>query len=285
MPGTLKISLDTTKYRKPTEAEIKQAKDYVLRMSEYSDLLGDKVMDVLHEAAERIVRICYKYNIRPKDFQFSANEQMRREVYQVMDEAEEEILAMIEEWAAKCTENDSDRKLLLAWILLLGRNGKGLASTLEDKMRQFLYDLEAQIAAQKMSGHNQAKAVQRVLATLTSVYAAPEMKKAFLRPLEAAAYYIRERGVHHGNFGQSSSGANNIVQMARTTLEMAWQKNLQMRFERQGAVGYLQLRGSSYICDICDAETGFHEGTDGIDEAPMVHPNCRCYRVPVYKKN
>lgn len=284
MPGTLKISLDTTKYRKPTEAEIKQAKDYVLRMSEYSDLLGGKVMDVLHEAAERIVRICYKYNIRPKDFQFSANEQMRREVYQVMDEAEEEILAMMEEWATKCADNKADKKLLLAWILLLGRNGKGLVATLEDKMRQFLYDLEAQIAAQKMSGHDQAKAVQRVLATLTSVYAAPEMKKAFLRPLDAAAYYIRERGVHHGNFGQSSSGANNIVQMARTTLEMTWQKNLQMRFERQGAAGYLQLRGSSYICDICDAETGFHEGTEGIDEAPMVHPNCRCYRVPVYKK-
>lgn len=284
MQRKLAITLDTNTYQKPTEQDIRDAKDYVLRMSEYSDILGNKVLDVLREAATRIVAVCYKYNIRPKDFQLSADRQMQREVYRIMDEAEEEILAMLEDYATQCTENDSDGKALLAWMLLLGRGNKGLEETLHGKMVQFLYDLEAQIAAMKMAGHKQAKAAERILSTLTSVYAAREVQKAIMRPMGAAAYYIRQRGVHHGNAGQSSSGAVNVVRMASTTLEMAWQRALMTQFGRKGAVGYLQLRGSSYNCDLCDAEVGFHEGLDGIGDAPMVHPNCRCYRVPVFKK-
>ena len=41
MAKTLRIKLDTSQYHEPTEEEIRDAKDYVLRMSEYSDLFGD----------------------------------------------------------------------------------------------------------------------------------------------------------------------------------------------------------------------------------------------------
>lgn len=285
MAKTLRIKLDTSQYREPTEEEIRDAKDYVLRMSEYSDLLGDMVMDVLKDAAERIVLICYKYNIAPKDFKFAANQQMQDEVYEVMDEVEEEIFDMIEEYSVRCTDDDDITPLLLAWLLTLGRKGRGFRATLVDKLRQFLYDLEAQIAAMKMAGYSSEKAVQRVIETLTSVYSSPEMRRAIMRPLDAASYYIQQGGNHPGNVGQSSSGANNVINMAKTTLNMIWQKALFYIFKKRKAIGYYQLRGSSYNCDVCDSLVGFHKGLDGINEKPLVHPNCYCYRIPVYEKD
>lgn len=285
MAKTLRIKLDTSQYRTPTEEEIRDAKDYVLRMSEYSDLLGDRVLDILKDAAERIVLICYKYNIRPQDFKFSANENMQSEVFDVMDEVDEEIFELIEEYATRCTNDRNIIPLLIAWMLLLGRGGKGFRTTLADKLRQFLYDLEAQIAAMKLAGYSVEKATKRILETLTSVYSSPEMKRAIMRPINAAAYYIQQGGIHHGNVGQSSSGAKNVINMAKTTLNMVWQKALYHIYKMRGAIGYYQLRGSDYPCDICQSLVGFHKGLDGINEEPLVHPNCYCYRIPVYGKD
>lgn len=284
MTKTLRIRLNTDVYEEPTEEDIRDAKDYVLRMSEYADLLGDRVMNVLREAAERIVLICYKYNIRPQDFQISANKQMQDEVYEVMDEVEEEIYGLMEEYATRCTDDRNIIALLLAWMLLLGNKNKNLHDTLTDKLRQFLYDLEAQIAAMKMAGYGQQKAVERVLSTLTSVYSSPEVIGAIMRPLRGAAFYIRQGGVHHGNVGQSSSGINNVISMVKTTLAMVWQRALFYIYRLRGASGYLTLRGSDYDCGkICDTKTGFHK-LDDKSGYPPFHPHCYCYIVPVYKK-
>lgn len=284
MPRTLRITLDTDTYQEPTEQDIRDAKDYVLRMTEYADLLGDKVMDVLRDAAERIVLLCYKYNIPPKDFQFSADKNMQEEVYAIMDEAEEEIYGLMEEYATRCTDDRDTIILLAAWLALLGRGGKGLRTTLVDKLRQFLYDLEAQIAAMMLAGHKAQTAVQRVLSTLTSVYASPEMRRAIMRPLKAAAYYIKQGGVHHGNAGQSSSGANNIILMVKTTLTMAWHKARHLIYKKTGADGYYTLRGSDYNCErTCDKKVGFHK-IDDKEGIPPFHPHCYCYIIPIYKK-
>lgn len=285
MTKTLQIKLDTDTYKEPTEEDVKEAKDYVLKMSDYADILGGRVMDVLRDAAERIVLICYKYNIRPKDFQFSADKNMQAEVYDVMDDAEEEIFDLMEEYSTRCTDDKDIIALLIAWMMLLGHGNKNLRDTLADKLRQFLYDLEAQIAAMKLAGYTQEKALQRILSTLTSVYASPEMRRAILRPLKAAAYYIRQRGVHHGNVGQSSSGANNVINMVKTTLSMVWQKARMLIYKMRGAEGYYTLRGSAYECSkICDTKVGFHKMSDK-DGQPPFHPHCYCYIIPVYKKD
>ena len=284
MAKTLRIRLNTDIYREPTEQEIREAKDYVLRMSEYADVLGDKVLDVLRDAARTIALICLKYNIPAKDFEIAANKDMQDEVYAVMDDVEDEIFDLMQDYSTRCDDNEERRKLLLLWLLSLGWGNKNLRDTLHDKLRQFLYDLEAQIAAMKLAGYTADKAVERILETLTGVYKGREVQQAIMRPIRMAAFYIQERGVHHGNRGQSSSGANNVISMVKTTLTMAWQYMRGLIFKARGAIGYYQLRGSTYNCDPCDSEVGFHKGLEGITEKPMVHPNCMCYRIPVYNK-
>lgn len=263
---------------------MREAKDYVLRMAHYADLLGDKVLDILNDAAKRIVLVCYKYNIQPKDFEIAADSNMQAEVYAIMDETEDEIYEMMIDYAMRCDKDEDRRALLLAWLVLLGNMGKNLRDTLTDKLRQFLYDLEAQIAAMKLAGYSARKAVSRILETIRKVYDGKEVREAIMRPINMAAFYIKEKGVHHGNRGQSSSGANNVISMVKTTLTMAWQYMLGLIYEARGAIGYYQLRGSDYHCDICQSLVGFHADIKGIFQDPMVHPNCMCYRIPVYGK-
>lgn len=286
MAKTLRIRLNTDIYDEPTEEDIRDAKDYVLRMSEYADLLGDKVMNILHDAAKRIVEICYKYNIPPKDFQFSANDQMKKEVYAVMDETEEEIYELMEDYAKESTDDKDVLALILPWMVLLSSGGaKNLHETLINKLRQFLYDLEAQIAAMMLAGYTREKAIKRILETMGSVYSAPEVKKAIMRPLNAAAFYIQQGGVHHRNVGQSSSGANNVINLAKTTLAMVWQRALAYIYKFRGAAGYYVLRGSDYDCGrICDKKVGFHKLND-LENFPPFHPHCYCYTIPVFKKD
>ena len=209
---------------------------------------------------------------------------MQAEIYAVMDEVEEEIYDLMEEYCTRCTDDRDTIAQLLAWMFLLGRGNKNLRDTLTDKLRQFLYDLEAQIAAMMLAGYTQEKALERVLATLTSVYSSPEMRRALLRPLNAAAFYIQQGGVHHGNVGQSSSGANNIINMVKTTLAMVWQRARMLFYKLRGAAGYYTLRGSDYDCSrICDLQVGFHL-LDDKSGMPPFHPHCYCYTIPIYNK-
>ena len=146
-------------------------------------------------------------------------------------------------------------------------------------------DWEAAIAAMRYAGLNVAKASTRIKTYLHQIYNMPEVRSAFKRWQEFAATYIRSRGIQYGAVGISNNGSTNVVNMGKITLQMAWMHNQAMDFQEQGAVGYLQLRGSNYNCDICDEESGFHPDIEEIFDKAFPHPNCLCYRVPVFNIN
>ena len=105
---TLKIRLDTSQYRKPTQEDVAAAKKYILRRNDYARLLESKIDDLLEEAAQKIVAICYRYNIDPKKFSITSdyNEEMMEEIAAVMDELEEEILSLIYDYSRRKTVQD-----------------------------------------------------------------------------------------------------------------------------------------------------------------------------------
>ena len=81
MSDTIKISLDTSQYRLPTQEEITSGKQFILRREEYARVLVAKIDDCLANAAQEIVTICYKYNVDPQKFAINSeyNEQMIEE--------------------------------------------------------------------------------------------------------------------------------------------------------------------------------------------------------------
>ena len=276
------ITLDTKKYKSPTQADINAAKKFILQREEYARLLENRVDEILDEAAERIVIICYRYDVDPQYLYFGSgfNEQMMSEISAVMDELEQQILDLINEYATVPEASDSGKNAILLWLATLGRGGKNLQGTLDGYLFKFMKDLEAAVAALRYANATMAEAVTKIKTHLHTIYTMPEVMAAFKEASTFAATYIQSKGVQQGGVGLSNNGSTNVTKMARVTLQMAWMRSYRMDFEESGAVGFYVLRGSSYPCSLCDSKVGFHV-IDETDYFPPFHPNCCCYVIPI----
>lgn len=286
MSNTIKISLDTSQYRLPTQEDITSGKQFILRREEYARVLEAKVDDCLANAAQEIVTICYKYNVDPQKFSINSqyNEKMMDEIAEVMDNLEEEILDLIYDYSTATVSDGSPsgrKEALAAWIALLGRGNRNLQGTLDGYLYKTMKDWETAIAALRYANVAMAAAVTKVKSNLHSIYTMPEVRETFDHAEDFNATYIRNKGVQKGAVGISNNGSTNVTNMAKLTLQMAWMKELSMEHEDDGAAGYYVLRGSSYPCETCDSMVGFHKMED-IDGYPPYHGHCCCYVIPIF---
>lgn len=284
MAESIKIKLDGSQYRLPTQEDITSAKQFILRRNDFARLLESKVEDCLEDAAQEIVRICYKYNVDPKEFSINSkyNEKMMEEISEVMDELEADIMSLIYDYSLRVTDDEKHRNLLAAWIALLGRGNNNLQDTLDGYLYKTMKDWEAAIAALRFANVAMADAVTKVKSNLHSIYTMPEVTAAFKHADDFNATYIQSHGVMAGGVGLSNNGSTNVTNMARLTLQMAWMREQGIEFDESGAAGYYQLRGSAYPCSVCDDEVGFHKGLEDLYTKPYPHPHCCCYRIPIF---
>lgn len=284
MAESIKIKLDRSQYKLPTQDDITSAKQFILRRNDYARLLESKIDDCLARSAQDIVTICYKYDVDPKEFSINSryNEKMMEEISEVMDELEAEVLDYIYNYSTSVTTDKNHISMLAAWMATLGRGNRNLQDTLDGYLYKTMKDWEAAIAALRFANVAMADAVTKVKSNLHSIYTMPEVTAAFKNANEFTATYIRSRGVMQGGVGLSNNGSTNVTNMARITLQMAWMREQGIEFGENGAAGYYQLRGSSYPCAICDDEVGFHLGLEGLYMEPYPHPHCCCYRIPIF---
>ena len=284
MADSIKIKLDGSQYRLPTQEDITSAKQFILRRNDYARLLESKVDDCLEDAAQEIVSICYKYDVDPKEFAINSkyNEKMMDEIAEVMDELEADIMSLIYDYSLRVTDDEKHRNLLAAWIALLGRGNNNLQDTLDGYLYKTMKDWEAAIAALRFANVAMADAVTKVKSNLHSIYTMPEVTAAFKHADDFNATYIQSHGVMAGGVGLSNNGSTNVTNMARLTLQMAWMREQGIEFDESGAAGYYQLRGSAYPCSVCDDEVGFHKGLEDLYTKPYPHPHCCCYRIPIF---
>ena len=284
MADSIKIKLDGSQYRLPTQEDITSAKQFILRRNDYARLLESKVDDCLEDAAQEIVSICYKYDVDPKEFAINSkyNEKMMDEIAEVMDELEADIMSLIYDYSLRVTDDEKHRNLLAAWIALLGRGNNNLQDTLDGYLYKTMKDWEAAIAALRFANVAMADAVTKVKSNLHSIYTIPELTAAFKHADDFNATYIQSHGVMAGGVGLSNNGSTNVTNMARLTLQMAWMREQGIEFDESGAAGYYQLRGSAYPCSVCDDEVGFHKGLEDLYTKPYPHPHCCCYRIPIF---
>lgn len=291
----MKLDIDTSLYRYPTQKEYDDAKKFVLRRENYANILESRIDNILMDAAGQIAQICFKYNISAFDFTMTSNEQMFEEVSEVMDDIDERIMALIEQFSTASTKDSGIKKLIALWIASLGRNNMNLQQTLDGYLNRYLYDLEAIIASYKLAMENnpkltQAMAVTQIKSSQHSIYTNPYVVAAMRAKTarQMSARYIQTHGIHKDDIplsyvGASNSNANNVISMATTTERMAWMRVQLMDFKDKGAKAYIQMRGSSYPCDICDSEVGVHQGDfNDMLNKPYLHPNCMCFRVPLF---
>lgn len=283
MSSTIKIRIDGNRYRIPKKDDIQSAKDFILQRNENARALASRIDEILDDIAEQIVNICYRYDVDPLTFTISSdyNEDMMNEIAEVMDQAEELILNLIYEYSTRVTADKDRMAFLVAWIQTLGRNNRNQEETLYGYLFKTMKDYEAAIAALRYKEVSMADAITKIKMYKHQIYSMPEIMDAFKHSQDFSAQYIQTLGVQAGAVGLSNSGATNVTNMAKTTLQMAWMRSLRMDYEKDGAIGYYVLRGSTYNCAKCQEQVGFHEISD-IEGFPPQHPSCCCYAVPIY---
>ena len=273
-------------YQPVTEEQVRTGKNFVLRRESVANGLASLVDGLMADAAANMVQIAYRYGVKPEEFQISPqyNEAMFNEIADVLNDLEDEILDLILAYSTRCTKDEDKKLWLLPWILALGKNGKGLRASLQDRLWVFSRDVEAMIAAAKTAKLDASRAVSVIKSNLHTAYQMPGMAAAFAHSSLYKAHYIRTRGVKKGNRGSSNSEANNIIRFAKMTVQMAWMHYHQELYKEQGAAGYICLRGSLFDCQICDDVCNVFYPIDHPIPLP-VHANCCCYAVPVFKIN
>ena len=118
MADTLKICLPEG-YVMPTESDIKNAKKWTRLRNDNAARLSSLIEESLQDAVRELTKIGYKYNCKPEDFQFSQDKKLREEVASVMNDIEDEIMELVEEYSLNETEDKDRRNTLLPWLLAL----------------------------------------------------------------------------------------------------------------------------------------------------------------------
>ena len=295
MPNPIRINIDTRRYVAPTEEDVRKAKQYILRRSEVANELQDLATELLTDAAVQIVEIAYKYNFPGEVFTIDASPEQQKEISAVMDDLEEKLLELLESTIFDNLRDDDGnpipverRMSLLAFMLSLGHGNNNLRTTLFNYEWRFLYDLEAAIASLKLADVPLPEGIVKIRSHISSIYTMSEVQAAIKHPSNAMAAFIRTAGVPHNPDGSPNlqgvprEGFNAIINSIRITNDIVWGRNQLQHFIEKNAVGYYQLRGSNYPCQICQDEVGFHLGFT--DAPPELHPHCQCYRIPIFEK-
>lgn len=285
------IRLDTSQYRQPTQEDLDEAKNFVIRRGKTLDDIRIGASEAIRDTVARITEIATEYDINPEDFAFdsSVNEDMMARVAEEMDELEDMLVEMAQRYATESAKGDGMKALLIGLLLSLGHRNMGLQSTLHEYLWRTLRQTEGMIAAAKAANRSATQIISLVRSNIgQSVITADMQRIARYRHLYRAPFVSSGGKATYSDGTPNPSGVPvNGVQATVNTLVNAVARTLNrentIEMTQNGAIGYWQARGSDYDCPICDEEVGFHElGDIEYDEYP--HLNCCCMRIPIYRK-
>lgn len=258
---------------KYTDKDIKEAMAFIKDRVNAEISMQTHLDDALLAAAKEIAQIAYRYKIKASLFRFSANQELHREVNNVIAKLRQRLYEYIETLALSVDKEQKDELLL---YINRETYGKTLKERINTYTNRFKYEIEAFIAAALLS----KLSVEKLIASIRQDLEAPYNNNLFKKGVQLGgmATRLRTGGVSYGN-GHSNSSRNLLKSLSRNTIASAWMFMYGEIAKSKGAIGFFSFRGSSYPCAHCDDMTGYHP----IEEyRGMWHPNCRCFFVFAY---
>ena len=294
MAKTAIIRLDTDKYRKPTQEDMRIAKEYVLKRDDAARLAWDMASEYIMAAVEQIVRVAYKYNIPPEKFSFdsSVNKKMMEEINNIMDELDDTLFELLQVESTSCTKDKDNKLWLIALLITLGHRKMSFRETLQAYEWRMLHQVGAIIASSKYEKLPMSTTLANIRQYISKINQNPQLNQVTSKYRQLFSNpYINNGGKATYPDGSPNvrgvpiEGFNAIKMLFGNAIAHIWMRNQMLEWsQNSGIAGYYQMRGSNYPCSICDDEVGFHENADPNND-PFPHVNCKCYRIPVYFKS
>lgn len=257
-----------------TDKDIQEAKAFIRKRVEAEISMQNHLDEALLWAAREIISISYKYKIKASMFKFSVNADLKREVDAVLAKLREMLYEYTE--ALSIAVDEEQKNTIIAFI-----NKESYGSTLKERLNtytnRFKYEVEAFVAAGLAFGYGQTKLLSSIKSSLNAPYNNELFRNTVVRG-GMAATRIKTGGVSYGQ-GHSNAARNLLLTLTRNIIGAAWMDIFGSNARKKGAIGFYSFRGSSYICNFCDSQVGYHP----IEEYKGYwHLNCRCYFVFAY---
>lgn len=253
----------------PTEQEIARAKDYILLRLKAERLAVSTLDAALLSAARRIVKISRRYNIPPELFRFSADPNLQAEVRAVLALLRDALYDNIRKLDTFEDEDDE----FVAPVLTAPYRDKTFREYLAEYTSRWGYEIEAIIAAAGLEGiKGDAEIVGGIREYLDRPYDNPWVKEH-----RGEGVAVRLQNTPHYGRGKPISASMAISLLLTSVVAKGWMEN--WAHINAGKDGYYVFRGSSFPCEICDAQVGFFHPASDIEGQPPFHANCKCYSV------
>lgn len=254
----------------PTDKEIKAAKDWLLTRLGAERGAVSYLGKILSQCARRIVEISQRYNIPPNKFRFSANPKLLEEVKAVLKTLRD---ALFHRTVYTCTFGEEGEERV-SEAVNAEEYGKTFRQRIAEYVSRWGYEVEAVIAAARLSGIKDANTIVRSIEEyLERPYDNPLVKEQ-----QGKGDAIRLRRSFHRGAGRAIAAYAALRLLIRATIAQAYMEEWSAR--NADAMGFYVQRGSSFPCEDCDAECGYlHPMSD--DGIVPVHPNCCCIVIYV----
>lgn len=257
--------------KQPTQKQIQDAKDFIKLRLQAETSMQTHLEELLVQAAREIIDISFKHNIQPSMFRFSANENLRKDVNEVLRKLRELIYDYTE--TLSVYDRKQERDTIVDFINRKD-HGKTLSERINIYCNRFQYEVEAAIAAGLIAGIGKDKIKDSVRSYLNAPYANPYFKSAVDNG-GASATRIKTDDISYG-VGRSNSAYNSLNTLTRFAIGSAWMWFLGIENKNKGYTGFYSYRGSSYPCSYCDSMVGYHPISDYQNQW---HIRCCCYFV------
>ncbi|MEZ3533374.1 MAG: hypothetical protein K1V90_09930 [Muribaculaceae bacterium] len=251
---------------KPTETDIQIAKQYLLERLDAERSMLYHLERLMRKAAEDIVALLYAKGISVDTLKYNRlQKQVEESINEIILNLQESIADIFETLAI--ADHEENRNTILPFIL--GENhGMTFDERLTDYVEKYKNELLLLIGAGLLLGIGKSALAKSIGDNLRQPYANPMLKDG----IEAPLTYGR---------GKSNAMYNAIGSLTRNGIAGAWMKNFYIETRKNGCIGWLVQRGSSYPCEICQAYVGLQTSEENL---PPFHLNCVCYAVPIYLK-
>lgn len=229
------------------------------------------ISSLLYAAAKEIVFLSSIYRTGLKDVAVSGD--FTNRATHIVEQTQEKVEAHITQYAiASCKilgiEDDRVREYLQSEVW-----GKTFKERNREYSKTFAEDIVKMVSAGIQMGYTQSTLLSAVRTGYKNPFATSVITKAQRKGIGIATPSYG-RGIYRSAF-------QNIVRNAQNTIALAWREALADYADKNGSVGFIIHRGSSYPCETCQSQVGYvHPLTDTM--APF-HNNCVCITELVFK--
>lgn len=252
---------------RPSEADIEAAKAYLRQRIESEQAMSTLLESAMKEAANEIVEICYSAGVNPQSFRYS---DLPVRVQFDIDAVIERLKEVIDDYFLTLAVADHEENRNAILPIIMGENhGMDFAERLSDYCEKYKNELMLLIGAGLFLGVTKMVLAKSIGDNLKHPYANQLLADGIAAPLT----YGR---------GKSNSMFNAINALTEYGIADAWMLHWELKTAADGCIGWVVKRGSTWNCEMCDGNCGFHPVDEGTN-LPQ-HGHCACFAVPIYIK-